>query len=157
MKRADFYELVHVRALQTFFFLQAVYLGSTLHPGLPRFDSTLRPVCGARGAPARPAALAGCCAAAASSTCKDLVSHTMWFQARLYRYFRVLLGPEIDLARADAMRDAWWVTCRYGGRSTGGIWCSEIPSPNTTVFSVLWLPSVALWGSLVLPYTLLVR
>ena len=47
--------------------------------------------------------------------------------------------------------------CSYGGRSKGGIWYSDIPSPNTTVFSVLWPPSVALWGSLVLPYTLVVR
>jgi hypothetical protein len=27
-----------------------------------------------------------------------------------------------------------------------GIWDFEIPSPNTTVFSVLWPPSIALWG-----------
>ena len=41
----------------------------------------------------------------------------------------------------------------------GGIWYFDIPSPNTTVFSlhVLWPPSIALWGSLVPPYTLLVR
>ena len=39
----------------------------------------------------------------------------------------------------------------------GGIWYLDIPSPNTTVFSVLWPPSIALWGSLVLPYTLVVR
>jgi hypothetical protein len=30
----------------------------------------------------------------------------------------------------------------------GGIWYFDIPSPNTTVFSVLWPPSIALWGSL---------
>jgi hypothetical protein len=28
------------------------------------------------------------------STFKDFVFHTMWFQKRMYRYFRVLLGPE---------------------------------------------------------------
>jgi hypothetical protein len=33
----------------------------------------------------------------------------------------------------------------------------EIPSPNTTVFSVLWPPSIAAWGSLVFPYTLVVQ
>ena len=44
-----------------------------------------------------------------------------------------------------------------GGQSRGGIWYSDTPSPNTTIFSVLWPPSVALWGSLVLPYTLVVR
>jgi hypothetical protein len=45
----------------------------------------------------------------------------------------------------------------YGGRSREGIWYFEIPSPNTTVFSVLWPPTIALWGSLVFPYTLVVR
>jgi hypothetical protein len=41
----------------------------------------------------------------------------------------------------------------------GGILYFDIPSPNTTVFSVLdlWPPSIALWGSLVPPYTLLLR
>jgi hypothetical protein len=34
-------------------------------------------------------------------------------------------------------------------------WYFDIPSPNTTVSSVLWPPSIALWGSLVPPYTLL--
>ena len=38
-----------------------------------------------------------------------------------------------------------------------GIWYFEIPSPNTTVFSVLWPPSSALWWSLVPPHTLVVR
>jgi hypothetical protein len=33
----------------------------------------------------------------------------------------------------------------------GGIWYFDIPSPNTTVFSILWPPSIALWGSLVPP------
>jgi hypothetical protein len=34
----------------------------------------------------------------------------------------------------------------------------EIPSPNTTVFSVLWPPSIALCvGSSVFPYTLVVQ
>jgi hypothetical protein len=36
----------------------------------------------------------------------------------------------------------------------GGTRYSGIPSPNTNVFGVLWLPSIAQWGSLVLPYTL---
>jgi hypothetical protein len=43
----------------------------------------------------------------------------------------------------------------YGGRSGGAIWYFDIPSPNTsntTLFSVLWPPSIALWGSLVPPY-----
>jgi hypothetical protein len=34
---------------------------------------------------------------------------------------------------------------------------SYTPSSNTTIFSVLWPPSIALWGSLVLPYTLVVQ
>jgi hypothetical protein len=38
----------------------------------------------------------------------------------------------------------------------GGIWYFDIPPPNTTVFSVLWPRSIALWGSLVPPYSLLV-
>ena len=45
----------------------------------------------------------------------------------------------------------------YGGRSKGGIWYFDIPSPNSTVFSVLWPPSIALWGSLVFPYSLVVQ
>ena len=45
----------------------------------------------------------------------------------------------------------------YGGRTEGGTWYFDIPSPNTTVFSVIWPTSVALWGSLVFPYTLVVR
>ena len=45
----------------------------------------------------------------------------------------------------------------YGGRSKGGIWYSDIPSPNTTVFGVLWPPRIALWGFLVLSYSLVVR
>jgi hypothetical protein len=39
----------------------------------------------------------------------------------------------------------------YGGQSRGCIWYFEIPSPNTTVFGILWPPSIALWGSLVPP------
>ena len=40
----------------------------------------------------------------------------------------------------------------------GGYWYFDIiPSPNTTVFGVLWPPSIALWGSLVPPCTILVR
>jgi hypothetical protein len=38
----------------------------------------------------------------------------------------------------------------------GGIWYFDIPSPNTTVFSVLRPLSIALWGSLVPPYSLVV-
>jgi hypothetical protein len=38
----------------------------------------------------------------------------------------------------------------------GDTWCSDILSPNTTVFGILWPPSNALWGSLLLPYTLVV-
>jgi hypothetical protein len=37
------------------------------------------------------------------------------------------------------------------------IWYFDTDSPNTTVFSVLWPPSIALWGSLVPPYTLVVQ
>jgi hypothetical protein len=32
-----------------------------------------------------------------------------------------------------------------------------IPSPNTTIFGILWPPSIAPWGSLVPPYTLFVQ
>ena len=42
----------------------------------------------------------------------------------------------------------------------GGIWYFDIPPPNTTVFSVrvvLWPPRIALWGPLVLPYTMVVQ
>ena len=39
----------------------------------------------------------------------------------------------------------------------GNIWYFDIPSPNSIVFSVLWPTSIALWGSLVLPYMLLVK
>jgi hypothetical protein len=41
----------------------------------------------------------------------------------------------------------------------GGISYFDIPSPtsNTNIFRVLWPPSIALWGSLVPPYTLVVR
>jgi hypothetical protein len=43
-------------------------------------------------------------------------------------------------------KQLWWP-------KWGGIWYFDIPSPNTTVFSVLWPPSIAMWGSLVPPYT----
>ena len=45
----------------------------------------------------------------------------------------------------------------YGGQSRECIWYFDIPSPNTTIFGILWPPSIALWGSLVPPYTLFVR
>jgi hypothetical protein len=64
-------------------------------------------------------------------------------------------GARASQLRAPAVRMK--AQC-YGGRS-GGVfaWYFDIPSPNTTVFSVLWPPSIALWGSLVPPYTLVVR
>jgi hypothetical protein len=57
-------------------------------------------------------------------------------------------------------RRSRYASC-YDGRSTGGIWYFDIPSPNTifnTVFSVLLPPTciIALWGSLVLPLIMLV-
>jgi hypothetical protein len=45
----------------------------------------------------------------------------------------------------------------YGGQSRGCIWYFDIPSPNTTVFGILWPPSIAHWGTLVPPYTLFVQ
>jgi hypothetical protein len=46
---------------------------------------------------------------------------------------------------------------RWPNIKWGGIWYFGIPSPNTTVVSVLWPPSIVLWRSLVPPYTLVVR
>ena len=45
----------------------------------------------------------------------------------------------------------------YCGRSKGGIWYFDIPSPNATVFSVQCPHSIALWGFLVPPCTLVVQ
>ena len=55
-----------------------------------------------------------------------------------------------DLLRAQLKQRAAMVA------EVGGICYFDIPSPNTTVFSVLWPPSIALWGSLVPPYSLVV-
>jgi hypothetical protein len=55
-------------------------------------------------------------------------------------------------------RDRW--VCCYGSQAMQSrrcIWYFDIPSPNTTVFGILWPPSIALWGSLVPPYTLSVQ
>jgi hypothetical protein len=43
------------------------------------------------------------------------------------------------LPRPAAAALLWWP-------KRGGIWYFDIPSPNTTLFSVLWPPSIALWG-----------
>ena len=67
---------------------------------------------------------------------------------------REVLRREGELCRRHRVgrhrNQLWWP-------KWGGIWYFDIPSPNTTVSSVLWPPSIALWGSLVPPYTLVVR
>ena len=59
------------------------------------------------------------------------------------RRFPILLLACLEAAQL------WWP-------KQGGVWYFDIPSPNTIVFSVLWPTSIALWGSAVLPYNVLV-
>ena len=69
-----------------------------------------------------------------------------------------LIKPPFLNSRNEQLRGVGLIDRRYyGGRSMGGIWYFDIPSPNTTVFSALWPHSIALWGSSVPPYTMVVQ
>jgi hypothetical protein len=91
--------------------------------------------------PALPVRNWGACPAAACSS------------SDIYKGCTMYESYELVLARVLAIS----LTLAAMVAEVGGIWYFDITSPNNTVFSVLWPPSIALWGSLVPPYTLVVR
>ena len=71
-----------------------------------------------------------------------------------FPHIHAVLEPTDPLVVALCAREA--MVAKVGG-VFGTLTYRVTPSPNTTVFGILWPPSIALWGSLVFPYTLVVQ
>ena len=74
-----------------------------------------------------------------------------------YNYSRPRAHGNPHISAVARVRVHAAMVAEVGGVFGLGTLTYVIPSPNTTVFSVLWPPSITLWESSVFPYTLVVQ